>query len=512
VAPGTRHLSTLGAIAAVLSYATAISAHAGTIIVSNTSDSGPGSLRQALADANDGDTITFAVAGAIGLTSGEFLVDKSITISGPGADNLAVDGNAASRVLHITTGTTVTISGLTVRNGVVSGDYPNGSGGGIYNDHATLTVNDCVISGNSATYGGGIYNDAYNADPDPVYSAFLTVNNSIFSDNSASDSGGGIDSYVFHRGEAVVTINNGTFTGNSAVYSGGGIGNSSFDNPTLAMVSLNNSTLSGNSAGYEGGGIDNYGIGLGYADLTVNSSTLTGNSATSGGGVSNNADVGGLAELEIGNSTVSSNSAQAGGGIDNESDDGNATAYISNSTFSGNSASQGGGIYYLESGIYLAITNTILNTDVSGENIYAEQGGVTSLGYNLSSDDGGGYLTGPDDQINTDPLLGPLQNNGGPTFTHALLPGSPAIDAGDPSFTPPPLYDQRGPGFDRVVNSRVDVGSFEVQGSASSPTPTPTPIPTGRHKPTPRPRPTPGPRPRRTPHTSPAGSINGSNL
>ena len=72
-------------------------------------------------------------------------------------------------------------------------------------------------------------------------------------------------------------------------------------------------------------------------------------------------------------------------------------------------------------------------------------------------------------------MLGPLQDNGGPTFTHALLPGSPAINAGDPSFTPPPFYDQRGPGFDRVVNGRIDIGSFEVQG----PTPTPTPTPCG---------------------------------
>jgi uncharacterized MnhB-related membrane protein len=88
---------------------------------------------------------------------------------------------------------------------------------------------------------------------------------------------------------------------------------------------------------------------------------------------------------------------------------------------------------------------------------------MTSLGYNLSSDGAGGYLTGPGDQIYTDPLLGPLQNNGGPTFTHALLPGSPAIDAGDPNFTPPPFFDQRGPGFNRVANGRIDIGSFEVQ-------------------------------------------------
>ena len=81
-------------------------------------------------------------------------------------------------------------------------------------------------------------------------------------------------------------------------------------------------------------------------------------------------------------------------------------------------------------------------------NIYSNSDGtVTSLGYNLSSDDGGEFLTGPGDQINTDPLLGPLQDNGGPTFTHELLPGSPAIDAGDPNFTPPPFFDQRGPGL-----------------------------------------------------------------
>jgi hypothetical protein len=83
-------------------------------------------------------------------------------------------------------------------------------------------------------------------------------------------------------------------------------------------------------------------------------------------------------------------------------------------------------------------------------------------------------LTGSGDQINTDPMLGSLQDNGGPTFTHALLPGSPAIDAGDPNFTPPPFYDQRGPGFWRVRNGRMDIGSFELQ-AGTTPTPTPTP-------------------------------------
>src|SRR4029078_8931146 len=133
-----------------------------------------------------------------------------------------------------------------------------------------------------------------------------------------------------------------------------------------------------------------------------------------------------------------------------------------------------------------------------------------------SSDNGGGFLTAPGDQINTDPLLGPLQNNGGPTFTHEVLKSSPGIAAGDPKFTPPPYYDQRGPGYSRVRNDRIDVGSFEVQaGSGATPTPTstatptptttasataittstPRPSPTSRPQLTPRPRPTPPPRP-----------------
>jgi hypothetical protein len=85
--------------------------------------------------------------------------------------------------------------------------------------------------------------------------------------------------------------------------------------------------------------------------------------------------------------------------------------------------------------------------------------------------------TGPGDQINTNPMLGPLQDIGGPTFTHALLPGSPAIDAGDPNFTPPPFDDQRGPRFARVVNGRIDIDSFEAQLPRATPTPRPRPTP-----------------------------------
>jgi hypothetical protein len=196
------------------------------------------------------------------------------------------------------------------------------------------------------------------------------------------------------------------------------------------------------------------------------------------------------------NSTISGNAVGGtmsdGGGIRN-----GGTLTLTNSTLSGNSVPSGQGGTISNAGQTM-IGDTVLNAGMSGGTIFNNGGAITSLGYNIASDNGGGVLTGPGDQINTNPLLGPLQDNGGPTFTHALLPGSPAIDAGDPNFTPPPYYDQRGPVFWRVRNGRIDKGSFEVQsGETPTPTPTvtPTPTPTPRVTPTPRPRPTPAPRP-----------------
>jgi hypothetical protein len=465
---------------------TAISVHATTITVTNTNDSGRGSLRQRLAEANDGDQIAFAVSGVIDLTSGELLVNKSIAISGPGPDNLAVDGNARSRVFHIASGATVSISGLTIRNGTVTGNFPDGSGGGIYSFQATLMLEDCAISGNSATYGGGVTSDAFNNEEGGSW-AVVTISDSTFSGNSASY-GGGVFNISGRWAGASLTINNSTFSGNSAVYDGGGIDNNGYE-IMGASVMLNNSTLSGNSSAY-GGGIYNSAAAGGYGSMEVNNSTLTGNSATyGGGGIFNVPYISAQAVLQISNSTISNDSAQTGGGVDNESnDDGTAIAQISKSTFSGNSASGlgGGSLFNSAQGYGSAVVyldDAILQAGVTGGNILNQGGIVISDGYNLSSDSCGGFLTGPGDQTNIEPMLGPLQNNGGPTLTHALLPASPAIDAGDPSFTPPPSSDQRGPGFDRIVNGRIDIGSFEVQRPTT--TPTPRPIPTPRPRPTP---------------------------
>jgi hypothetical protein len=385
-------------VCVALLYPMALCAYAETITVTNTNDSGPGSLRQALADANDGDTINFTVTGTIALTSGELVVDKSVTISGPGPTLLAVWGyvtlNAGFRVFHVTPNHTMTIGGLTISEG----------SGGIYNDQGTLTVNNCAVIYNYANGGdGGGVNNA---------SGTLIIINSTVRGNSADGGGGGISSY-----DGTLTITGSTIADNFALFAGGGISAS-------GTIEISDSTISGNAAG----GGDNHIPGQGGGIFT--------------GGT-----------LTINNSTISWNTAWG-------------------NDFKG--PGLGGGIYFWdETG---SITNSILsyNSASEGDNIY---GGVISLGYNVCSDDCG--LNGPGDLNNTDPLLGPLQNNGGPTFTHELLPGSPAIDAGNPRFTPPPIYDQRGPSFWRVRNRHIDIGSFEVQaGQTPRPRPSPHPRPT----------------------------------
>jgi len=194
----TKVLLIVDALAAALVFMCilTIPAIADTITVTNTNDSGPGSLRQALADVTDGDMIDFAVTGTIGVTSGLLMVNNSIIISGPGADSLALNGNAKSGILFINSGLTVTISGLTITNG-----HAPSFGGGIYNESATVTLNDCVVAANSPQYGGGIYNE-------PVFGdTALTITNSTIKDNSASKEGGGIYE-IGIIAPGTVTVNN----------------------------------------------------------------------------------------------------------------------------------------------------------------------------------------------------------------------------------------------------------------------------------------------------------------
>ena len=265
-------------------------AYAATFTVTNTNDSGPGSLRQAVLDANllpGPDTITFAVTGTITLTSGQLTVTDHLTIDGPGAANLTVSGNNASRVLEVSAGVNLNVEGLTVANG--AGGV---LGGGIFNNGGTLTVANSVFSANSASLGGGI------ASPGP-----LTVTNSTFSGNIASDGGG-----IFG---GPLTVIDSTFTGNPAPDGGGLV--------AFGTSTVRNSTFDGNGrppgggGGPSGFGGDGGGI-LNHGTLSVVNSTFADNSADDGGGINNSS--GGSVTLT--HTTFSDNFAGTGGGIFNE--------------------------------------------------------------------------------------------------------------------------------------------------------------------------------------------------
>lgn len=507
-----------------------------TITVTNTGDNGPGSLRQALIDATDGNTIQFdpALNGqTISLTGGELRIDENITITGPGPALLTVAKSAGTfRIFHVTPGHVTTIQGLTISGGKTEG-------GGILNDNATLTVVNCivrdhvlfqgagidsdgskggatltildsVVTGNSGSMGGGIYN----------YQGTLTITQSTISDNAALVSFFQYGAGIYNAG--LMVINNSTITGNHASTEGGGIQNEGTATLTDTVVSNNIAGEKDGELGY-GGGI--YHAGHGGSTLTIHRCTISGNSAITnsvggrGGGIygvfatdsllritestiiNNHADKTGgginvLGNINIADSTLNGNTAESGGGIhtrepastiQNSTLSGNSSILdggailndgqvtITNSTISDNQAGRNGGGIYNNDHKTVEMTNTIFKAGVSGVNLFNNGGTVTSHGYNLTSDSGGGFFHAIGDQIDSDPMLGPLQDNGGPTFTHELLTGSPAINVGTPNFTPPPLYDQRGVGYDRVFGGNIDIGSFEVQVLLPTPTPSATP-------------------------------------
>ena len=172
------------------------------------------------------------------------------------------------------------------------------------------------------------------------------------------------------------------------------------------------------------------------------------------------------AELLLQESTVSGNSAVgAGGGVGLVFVD----AEIVRSTIANNTAGgNGGGVvasspYFGPDSSILNITGSIIANNTASSEPDLVPDDDTTVNFSLIENAGSATITGTGNIIGVDPMLGPLQDNGGPTFTHALLPDSSAIDAGDPAFAPPPAYDQRGEGFDRVFNNRIDIGAFESQ-------------------------------------------------
>jgi predicted outer membrane repeat protein len=498
------------------------------LVVSTLADSGVGSLRQAMLDANSAagvDTITFTagLTGTIDVLSDLPALDEGIDLQGPGASVITIDGGwtaaggaATGHSLFVLGDIDVaegasTISGVTITGG--NGSNNAGAGGGAiqkYYGDADLTIADVVLTGNYAPNDGGavflhetdgtvairdsvISNNVANSKGGAIYSdgrdaLFLTLTNVEITGNTAGDEGGGL-----YLSATDTTINNSTITANTASGDGGGI---NFEDGPFAVV---DSTITGNTAGGKGGG-----IWIDDSLASISDTTIDGNvSGSSGGGIY-------LYEtsMTISNSTLSGNSATYGGALyiaaDDNDDYGSAT-FIENSTISGNHATKDGGAISIfmddtdEVEVLLEIVQSTI-TDNSTDGLEENAGGIvlednteatitgsivagnlgndiglysTSLPSVTASDsvlgviqtgvtlvDGGGTQVGV-----TDPMLGLLANNGGVTKTHALLAGSPAIDAGP---NPVPVFDgnefdQRGVGFARIVFGVADVGAFEVQ-------------------------------------------------
>jgi len=327
---------------------------------------------------------------------------------------------------------------------------------GTYSENLTINLSLSLIgSGGTIINGEGI-NTVVTISSASAQVAISKV--TITYGDSHQYGGGGI------MNAGILTINLAHITGNRSLCAGGGIGNG-------GVLTINNSTISGNSVSQYGlcrgfgGGIANSGT------LTLNNSTISRNTASgtygpTGSGIYNSGS------LTVNNSTITGNilaksgtfGGTDGGGITNK-----GTLKINSSTISANGAQFGGNLYNWSG--TTTMQNSIVANSLSGGNCH---GTVASTGYNLSSDSTCSF-SGAGDLNNTNPLLGPLQNNGGPTQTMALSSGSPAIDAGNPSGCSDGqghilTTDQRGqPRPDKEDSVGCDMGAYESQSVASGP-------------------------------------------
>jgi CSLREA domain-containing protein len=497
-------------------------AQVSTYIVTKTADSddevcdGDCSLREAITVANNtagSNMILFSLPANSTITLGGSqlpAISGTLTIDGYTTSGLTINGNDESRIFQVAEGATATLTHLTISNGALApdGGCPTQCGGGILNE-GNLTVLDSTFIENLATIGGAIHNAEYGV---------LTVHNTIFRKNWASVYGGGIYNLgsltlsnstvrdhimnnaavhgggIFNGGTLLVehsVISNNTLFAELAAY-GAGIYNSGVLTLTQSIVrdnvidhnmvdgsgagisnageaSILYSTISGNQ-GIEGGGIFTTGTDM----LTISNSTISNNTAAWGGGIYSNASAevtilystlndnlaggwgGGIFSaglLTVLNSTISSNTADRGGGIHQVQ----RSATLDNSTLSNNTATQvgDGGNIFLE-GATLYWRNTIMANGVGGD--CADDIGTIGTSSNTLAEDGSCEAT-----LSGDPLLGPLQASGGATPTHALLAGSPAIEAGDPATCL--ADDQRGvvrpKDGDGDGTAVCDIGAYE---------------------------------------------------
>ncbi len=448
--PG-RELAAAAALALVLGCPAA--ALADTYTVTNTDDAGPGSLRQAVLDANANpgvDEILFAssVTGTIGLTSGPIAIESAMWIRGPGADALRIDANDQSEIIladlqAVCTSAQVDSPGVIIEGFALigaSGDAVSIVGGSLVRDCEPIAIiRDCTISAASNNgisvsgndHVGGVLIERCtiqdNADDGiTVYGAPVLVTDSLISGNATGifipsgyySGGGHVENTVItanadsgiHLTDGSVSVVSSTISGNgtdgiSTEYAGG-----------MSHASVENCTISGNHR--------NGVYGVDQAIFTIQNSSLSSNG-------NYGLFLGYTSRMTVRHSTVASNLA------------GGALCQYANT---------------------LSLQDSIISGSGNGTEVdLVDQYGCLIAENSLIQNPGEVHVDLSTNLVGVDPLLGPLTDNGGPTLTHALLPGSPAIDHGDPAFLPPPDYDQRGAGFPRVVNGRIDMGAFEVQ-------------------------------------------------
>ncbi len=429
----------------------------------------------------------YANGGGGGLVT---YAQTAVTVTGGTVQNNNVEKYGGGGIAAFSRGGNITITGTTVDGNTAANSY-YGGGGGLYARNSggsmtvtgvnltnntskgggggarmkpgqggTATVENSTVTGNTTSngYGGGLY----------LSSGSTEVDNTVVSNNYAYYAGGGIQPY-----ETDFTISDSEVTGNNTHHNGGGIWAAS------APFAMLRTTVSGNYAYDSAGGAfigSAYYAGSGNSDVSIQGSTFNNNSAFYVGGIDiigSSSDPGFNATLT--DTTIANNSANSFVGGLYAGNLYGGTFSIESSTIVGNaSGAVGGGVATRSTNPVVLHDNIVANNTDNGTGPDAS-GGFTA-NYNLIKDATGASLTGANNTTGVDPMLGALANNGGTTQTMLPAAGSPAIDAGDPAFAPPPDTDQRGAGFPRVVNGVIDLGAVEA--GVNAPAEARVPLPT----------------------------------
>ena len=478
-----------------------------TYHVTNTSDTGAGSLRQAIDDANNNagaDVIVFDAgsAGTITLTSGQLQITDDVTITGLGAADSIISGNTTNRIFYIynsAVSLTVSISGLTMTDG-----YAANYGGAIANFGNGLTLSGVVLTGNETTGTGGALHSGFSSSPNTDIHAPLTIIDSEISGNTAGGDGGGVKMYFIGD----VSVVNTTFSGNHSGSRGGGASGEDVGN-----VSIVDSLFQNNESVDQGGGLHLYrsgdvsldsttfdhniadvtdhGFGDGggvYVDasdsVTMTNSTVSGNEAKDGAGIL----LGNAGDVLIANSTIANNVGDSigggqGGALYRWGSNGDTRILFS--TISGNSTSNNTVRLKNDSPHTVEVLGTVIsdnsNRDGSGSQatdlyLYGSGSGTVTSSLIMGRSFGAPFTDGGGNVFGVSAQLGALADNGGASFTMEPAAGSPVIDAGPLTWTAfnGDGSDQRGGAFLRVVNGQSDMGALEVQPDPVPPTTTTT--------------------------------------